>query len=265
MSFAPLDQTSSKGYAGRRQASAQQNMSSGGKSSGGLTAPGISDPQRQQIDAQNQMFSGTITPYLKSMSGAQDLYNQSRPGIDTVDQNSAGQTGQSALQTGAQGLGSAQSFFNQYQNAIFGQQPPMPTISMPAFSTGSDGQRYDTQGNILPNMPGAYQPDFVMQGEGMQPGPGPDFNQGGAGGQPPMPPANPLLDVLKQYAPAAAPLVRQNLPRPVAQPPRPPVQAPQGSFAGRQAQRQAPQQLPGLFQPQPKFDDSLVRAYTTNQ
>ena len=105
--------TPSRSFAGRRQASAQPSQASGGKSSGGMPMPGALDPaQRQQIEAQNQMFSGTIGVYNPSMLNTQ-ISLASTPG----------ETGESALQTGAQGLGPAQSLFNQYQNAVFAPQP----------------------------------------------------------------------------------------------------------------------------------------------
>ena len=226
--------------------------------------PGALDPaQRQQIEAQNQMFSNTIAPAQQAMSGAQDLYNQSTPG----------ETGESALRPGIDGVGPAQSLFNQYQNAVFG---PQIGLYQPAFDSqippGSFIQGGPDRAAGSMQMPGLVGPapgDMISNGLSMRDGryenpmigttdePAPvntmpqipSDNQGGAAGQPPNPPVNPLLDVLKQYAPAAAPLVQQNIPQPVAQPPRPTVGAPQPSFANRAARTRAPQMQPSLPPP----------------
>ena len=250
--------TPSRSFAGRRQASAQPSQASGGKSSGGMPMPGALDSaQRQQIDAQTQMFSNTIAP-----------------GMGTADQNSAGQTGESALRPGIDGVGPAQSLFNQYQSAIFG---PQPGLYQPAFDSQIPPGSFiqggpDRTTDFMQTFPGLVGPqpgDMISNGLSMRDGryenpmigttdePAPvntmpqipSDNQGGAAGQPPNPPVNPLLDVLKQYAPAAAPLVQQNIPQPVAQPPRPTVGAPQPSFANRAARTRAPQMQPSLPPP----------------
>ena len=95
-------------------------MSFGGGSSTNVTTPTMSEEQRQQIQAQNQLFTGTIAPAIKeAVSGASNLYNQSRGGVLNAAQNVAGtasqigkttgETGESALRTGISGL---QSLFS---------------------------------------------------------------------------------------------------------------------------------------------------------
>ena len=95
-------------------------MSFGGGSSTSVTTPTMSEEQRQQIQAQNELFTGTIAPSIKeAVSGASNLYNQSRGGVLNAAQNVAGtasqigkttgETGESALRTGISGL---QSLFS---------------------------------------------------------------------------------------------------------------------------------------------------------
>jgi len=87
-----------------------------GKSGGTtVTTPQLTDEQRQQIQAQNQFFTGTIAPtYQGAVRGATDIYNQASPGVTNAAQNlagtasqvgqTAGETGESALRTGVSGL-----------------------------------------------------------------------------------------------------------------------------------------------------------------
>jgi hypothetical protein len=85
-----------------------------------VTTPQLTDEQRQQIQAQNEFFTGTIAPtYQGAVRGATDLYNQAAPGVTNAAQNlagtasqvgqTAGETGESALRTGVSGL---QSLFS---------------------------------------------------------------------------------------------------------------------------------------------------------
>lgn len=71
--------------------------------------------QREQIQAQNKFFTETVAPtYQQAVTGATDLYNAGAPGVTRAAQNLAGtaaqaqevlgRTGQSAVQTGIQGL-----------------------------------------------------------------------------------------------------------------------------------------------------------------
>ena len=85
--------------------------------SGGTTYsnPTLTDEQRQQIQAQNELFTSTIAPNIKeAVTGASNLYNTSRGGVLNAAQNLAqtasqaqqalGGTGESALRTGITGL-----------------------------------------------------------------------------------------------------------------------------------------------------------------
>jgi len=90
-------------------------MSFGKGGSTTYTTPQLTDEQRQQIQAQNQFFTGTIAPtYQGAVKGATELYNQAAPGVTNAAQNlagtasqvgqTAGETGESALRTGVAGL-----------------------------------------------------------------------------------------------------------------------------------------------------------------
>ena len=90
-------------------------MSAGKGGSTNVTTPQLTDEQRQQIQAQNQFFTGTIAPtYQGAVQGATDLYNQGAPGVTNAAQNlagtasqvgeTAGGVGESALRTGVSGL-----------------------------------------------------------------------------------------------------------------------------------------------------------------
>ena len=90
-------------------------MSAGKGGSTNVTTPQLTDEQRQQIQAQNQFFTGTIAPtYQGAVKGATDLYNQGAPGVTNAAQNlagtasqvgeTAGGVGESALRTGVSGL-----------------------------------------------------------------------------------------------------------------------------------------------------------------
>jgi hypothetical protein len=94
-----------------------------GKSSGGgttYTVPEMTPEQREQIQAQNKFFTGTVAPtYQGAVTGATDIYNLAAPGVTRAAQNLAGtasqagqalgETGESALRTGISGL---QSLFS---------------------------------------------------------------------------------------------------------------------------------------------------------
>lgn len=92
-----------------------------GKSGGTtVTTPELTPEQRQQIQAQNEFFTGTIAPtYEQAVRGATALYESGAPGVTTAAQNLAGaarqgqmtlgETGESALRTGITGL---QSLFS---------------------------------------------------------------------------------------------------------------------------------------------------------
>ena len=87
-------------------------------SKGGTTTysnPELTPEQRQQIQAQNELFTGTIAPNIKeAVSGASNLYNTSAGGVKNAAQNLAGtasqvgqttgEVGESALRTGVAGL-----------------------------------------------------------------------------------------------------------------------------------------------------------------
>jgi hypothetical protein len=90
-------------------------MSFGKGGSTTYSTPVLTDEQRQQIQAQNELFTGTIAPNIKeAVSGASNLYNTSRGGVLNAAQNlagtasqvgqTAGETGESALRTGISGL-----------------------------------------------------------------------------------------------------------------------------------------------------------------
>jgi hypothetical protein len=92
-------------------------------SKGGSTTysnPELTPEQRQQIQAQNELFTGTIAPNIReAVEGASNLYNTSRGGVLNAAQNVAGtasqvgqttgEVGESALRTGVEGL---QSLFS---------------------------------------------------------------------------------------------------------------------------------------------------------
>ena len=87
-------------------------------SKGGSTTysnPELTPEQRQQIQAQNELFTGTIAPNIQqAVSGATNLYNTSAGGVKNAAQNlagtasqvgeTAGGVGESALRTGVSGL-----------------------------------------------------------------------------------------------------------------------------------------------------------------
>lgn len=87
-------------------------------SKGGSTTysnPELTPEQRQQIQAQNELFTSTIAPNIKeAVTGASNLYNTSRGGVLNAAQNLAGtasqvgqttgEVGESALRTGVAGL-----------------------------------------------------------------------------------------------------------------------------------------------------------------
>jgi len=90
-------------------------MSMGKSGSTTYTTPQLTDEQRQQIQAQNELFTSTIAPNIKeAVSGASRLYNTSAGGVKNAAQNLAGtasqvgqtsgEVGESALRTGVSGL-----------------------------------------------------------------------------------------------------------------------------------------------------------------
>ena len=92
-------------------------------SKGGSTTysnPELTPEQRQQIQAQNELFTSTIAPNIReAVTGASNLYNTSAGGVKNAAQNLAGtaaqvgqttgSVGESALRTGVEGL---QSLFS---------------------------------------------------------------------------------------------------------------------------------------------------------
>jgi hypothetical protein len=92
-------------------------MSFGKGGSTTYTTPELTPEQREQIQAQNQFFTGTIAPtYQGAVRGATDLYNLGAPGVTAAAQNlggtasqvrqTLGETGESAVRTGIAGLSS---------------------------------------------------------------------------------------------------------------------------------------------------------------
>lgn len=90
-------------------------MSFGKGGSTTYTTPELTPEQRQQIQAQNELFTGTIAPHIKeAVTGAGRLYQSGAPGVLNAAQNLAGQasqagqtlgeTGESAVRTGISGL-----------------------------------------------------------------------------------------------------------------------------------------------------------------
>ena len=87
-----------------------------GKSGGTTyTTPELTPEQRQQIQAQNELFTGTIAPNIRgAVQGATNLYQSNAPGVLNAAQNLAGtasqagltlgETGENALRTGITGL-----------------------------------------------------------------------------------------------------------------------------------------------------------------
>lgn len=84
----------------------------------------LSPEQRQQIATQTEFFKNTIAPtYQQAVKGATDLYNTGAPGVTNAAQNLAGaarqtqnvlgETGESAVRTGIQGLENL--FSNDYE------------------------------------------------------------------------------------------------------------------------------------------------------
>jgi hypothetical protein len=103
-----------------------------GKSGGTtVTTPELTPEQRQQIQAQNEFFTGTIAPtYEQAVTGATNLYESGAPGVTTAAQNLAGvarqgqatlgETGESALRTG---ITDCKACFHQITNANSSQLP----------------------------------------------------------------------------------------------------------------------------------------------
>ena len=90
-------------------------MSFGKGGSTTYTTPELTPEQRQQIQAQNTFFTGTIAPtYQGAVQGATDIYNLAAPGVTSAAQNLAGtasqvgqtlgETGESAVRSGITGL-----------------------------------------------------------------------------------------------------------------------------------------------------------------
>ena len=95
-------------------------MSFGKGGSTTYQTPQLTEEQRQQIQAQNELFTSTIAPNVKeAVSTAGQLYKTSAGGVTNAAQNLAGtasqagqtlgETGESALRTGVTGL---QSLFS---------------------------------------------------------------------------------------------------------------------------------------------------------
>lgn len=90
-------------------------MSMGKGGSTTYTTPQLTEEQRQQIQAQNELFTSTIAPNIKeAVSGASTLYKTNAPGVLNAAQQLAGtasqtgqtlgETGENALRTGITGL-----------------------------------------------------------------------------------------------------------------------------------------------------------------
>ena len=90
-------------------------MSLGKNSGTSVQTTQLTPEQNAQINAQTGFLTGTIIPqYQQAVQGAQDIYNQSAPGVTNAAQNLAGtagqvqsvagSTGESALRTGISGL-----------------------------------------------------------------------------------------------------------------------------------------------------------------
>ena len=104
------------------------SLGKSGSSGTTVQTPEMTPEQRTQIQAQNELFTGTIAPtYRQTVGSATDLYNLNAPGVTNAAQNLAGtagkaqqvlgSTGESALRTGISGLESL--FSNDYeQNQI---------------------------------------------------------------------------------------------------------------------------------------------------
>jgi hypothetical protein len=87
-----------------------------GKSSNNTNVtPTLSDEQKQTVALQNQLASQTIIPTIQQgIKASTDIYNNSAPGVTNAGQNLAGraaqvgqttgETGESALRTGVNGL-----------------------------------------------------------------------------------------------------------------------------------------------------------------
>lgn len=87
-----------------------------GKSSGTTYSnPELTPEQRQQIQAQNELFTSTIAPNIRgAVEGSTNLYRANAPGVLNAAQNLAGtasqvgqtlgETGESAVRTGISGL-----------------------------------------------------------------------------------------------------------------------------------------------------------------
>ena len=90
-------------------------MSAGKGGSTNVTTPELSPEQRQQIQAQNELFTSAIAPHIKgAVQGSTNLYQTNAPGVLNAAQNLAGtasqagqtlgETGESAARTGITGL-----------------------------------------------------------------------------------------------------------------------------------------------------------------
>ena len=90
-------------------------MSFGKQSGTTYSNPELTPEQRQQIQAQNELFTSTIAPNIKgAVTGATNLYQSNAPGVLNAAQNLAGtasqagqtlgETGESAVRTGITGL-----------------------------------------------------------------------------------------------------------------------------------------------------------------
>ena len=90
-------------------------MSFGKQSGTTYSNPELTPEQRQQIQAQNELFTSTIAPNIKgAVQGSTNLYQTNAPGVLNAAQNLAGtasqagqtlgETGESAVRTGITGL-----------------------------------------------------------------------------------------------------------------------------------------------------------------
>ena len=110
-------------------------MSFGKGGSTTYTTPQLTDEQRQQIQAQNELFTSTIAPNIKSaVSGATNLYQSNAPGVLNAAQNLAGTASQAQNVLGAGGESAYTSGINALQNIASPayQQAEMNAALMPA-------------------------------------------------------------------------------------------------------------------------------------
>ena len=91
------------------------NVTNSSQKTDSTTTPTLTPEQSRYLNAQTDFFTGTIQPtYQNAVGGATDVYNNTAPGVQSAAQNYSqvagqaqnvlGQTGESALRTGINGL-----------------------------------------------------------------------------------------------------------------------------------------------------------------